>query len=1083
MSVGEWLDTVILESAADAGVTRPSVAAAQAHDADQRPSSEVPLSGERLADLTERLGDLARQLDHLGRAGEAAPARGQERGARDFAQAIAQLNDRIDRLAAAARSRARTDPPPMPLAAAPTRSDSPTALDQAMMEIADRQRALDGYGAAAPASPGALPRARTQGLSALEQQLREINAQIADLNRPCSVGSAVERMVETLRDDLAEIGVMLQEAMPRQAIEALEREIRKLNERIDQTRQAGADGSALAGVERGLAEVRDALRALTPAENLAWLDRAVKELTQRIDTLALGHQDPAALKQLEGAIVALRGIVSHVASNDALAKLADEVRALAAKVDQAASGSDLINSLEQRIAAMADALAARNPRNEVATPEFEATIRRLSDKLERMEPGRPDDALVAQLEGRIAQLVAKLEASDARLSQLEAVERGLAQLLIHIEQKRVPLLQDGEEKAPPARVDALQRDLATLQQTERKTQDSLEAVQGALDNVVERLATIEGDLRGRVDNAVMAAAKAVLASAAPAMPIKPLEADATAREAPAADDPPAARSNADDAPIAGDEPSDDDAPPTQRMTLPAAPTLQPSEPAQIDAPHQPKPTPPTALERRPIDPTLPPDHPLEPGSGARGRYLGSPAERIAASEAALATARPPVIADPGGKSNFIAAARRAAQAAAGVEGLSRQAAPTAAQASSPSMTTQVVGAMRKHARMVIVGISVAVIVLGSLNIVRNWLAGAEEPELPSAPKAMTSTPEPEPRAPALPVAPPAPATTTEAPAAPVEPLPGRQSSLFPPPAVPPFAASVAETPARPAIAAPAEVTGTIARPLPQPAPSPAQAAAAPSAPQAPADNGVDQLPQGIAGALRAAAAKGEAAAQYEIAMRFLEGRGVPQNLAEALAWFERAAKQGLAPAQFRLGGLYEKGFGVKKNTEMARRYYTAAGEAGHAKALHNLAVLYAEGIDGKPDYRTAAHWFRRAAVYGVSDSQYNLGILYARGIGVEQNLTEAYRWFTLAARSGDQESVKKRDEVATRLDPQSLQTAKQAVEAFVPEPQPEAATQVKAPPGGWDGEANAVSSPPAPAKRKPPAAAPKSAPQSLRPTP
>ena len=165
-----------------------------------------------------------------------------------------------------------------------------------------------------------------------------------------------------------------------------------------------------------------------------------------------------------------------------------------------------------------------------------------------------------------------------------------------------------------------------------------------------------------------------------------------------------------------------------------------------------------------------------------------------------------------------------------------------------------------------------------------------------------------------------------------------------------------------------------------------------------------KLPAAIGtSALRSAALMGNPAAEYMIAVRYAEGRGVPQDLTAAAQWFERAAAQGLAPAQFRLGGLYQKGFGVKKSLDTARRLYAAAAAAGNAKAMHNLAVLYAEGVDGKPDYDTAAKWFRQAADDGMRDSQYNLGILYARGIGVAANLTEAYKWFTLAAREGDKE--------------------------------------------------------------------------------
>ncbi|MEA2928833.1 MAG: localization factor PodJL, partial [Hyphomicrobiales bacterium] len=228
----------------------------------------------------------------------------------------------------------------------------------------------------------------------------------------------------------------------------------------------------------------------------------------------------------------------------------------------------------------------------------------------------------------------------------------------------------------------------------------------------------------------------------------------------------------------------------------------------------------------------------------------------------------------------------------------------------------------------------------------------------------------------------------------------------------------------------------------------------------------DKLPAAIGGpALRNAAASGNAAAEYEIGLRYSEGKGVPANLELAVHWFERAAQQGIAPALYRLGSLYEKGQGVKKDLNKARTLYLQAADKGNAKAIHNLAVLYAEGIDGKPDYRIAAQWFRKAADRGVADSQYNLGILYARGIGVEQNLAESYKWFALAANQGDQDAVKKRDDVAARIDQQSLVAAKLAVQTFAVDAPPEDAVTVKAPPGGWD-RATATPAKPATAPRK-----------------
>jgi localization factor PodJL len=114
-------------------------------------------------------------------------------------------------------------------------------------------------------------------------------------------------------------------------------------------------------------------------------------------------------------------------------------------------------------------------------------------------------------------------------------------------------------------------------------------------------------------------------------------------------------------------------------------------------------------------------------------------------------------------------------------------------------------------------------------------------------------------------------------------------------------------------------------------------------------------------------------------------------------------------------------------------------------------VLDADGGNKGANYKSASQWFRKAAERGVADSQFNLGILYARGIGVEQNLAESYKWFSLAAAQGDADAGRKRDDVAKRLDPQSLAAAQLAVQTFTPEGQPDDAVNVASPAGGWDG--------------------------------
>jgi localization factor PodJL len=455
-------------------------------------------------------------------------------------------------------------------------------------------------------------------------------------------------------------------------------------------------------------------------------------------------------------------------------------------------------------------------------------------------------------------------------------------------------------------------------------------------------------------------------------------------------------------------------------------------------------------DRRPIDPSLPPDHPLEPGSGAgRGRGGHSPADRIAASEAALGPSRPPVIPDPEAKANFIAAARRAAQAANNAAA-GRNDSPEQAPR-SPRLDAESTNQVPSHIKSLAVGTSLLLIILGSVQLLTGSFSRSGNP-LPAPLEEAART---------APVD--STATLSAAEATPSLPdPPSRQSSLvpggvsFPPPTVDTIAdvivAGAANTPPAAATSRspdPAErlITGSI--PAPSIASTATQAASAPSSPPA-RPSGADKLPAGIGNAaLRTAAIKGDAAAEFEVAVRFAEGRGTPQDFSVAADWFERAARQGVAPAQFRLAGLYEKGIGVKKDLDRARRLYLAAAQAGNARAMHNLAVLYAESIDGKPDYQIAVKWFRQAAEHGVADSQYNLGVLYARGIGVEANLAEAFKWFSLAAREGDRESTRKRDEVAARLDHATVMAARAAVQAWTAQPQPEAATQVRAA-GGWD---------------------------------
>ena len=184
------------------------------------------------------------------------------------------------------------------------------------------------------------------------------------------------------------------------------------------------------------------------------------------------------------------------------------------------------------------------------------------------------------------------------------------------------------------------------------------------------------------------------------------------------------------------------------------------------------------------------------------------------------------------------------------------------------------------------------------------------------------------------------------------------------------------------------------------------------------------LPSAMVGplSLRLAAANGDASAEFQVAARFADGKGVKQDFDEAIKWYTRSAGRGFALAQYRLGTFYERGLGVAKDLQRAKVWYQRAASNDNIKAMHNLAVLAAGSSIGKPDYATAAQWFTMAAERGLSDSQFNLAILHQNGLGVPQDNAMAYKWFSLAAARGDKEAVRRMTDLVETIG--KAQTAK-----------------------------------------------------------
>lgn len=180
--------------------------------------------------------------------------------------------------------------------------------------------------------------------------------------------------------------------------------------------------------------------------------------------------------------------------------------------------------------------------------------------------------------------------------------------------------------------------------------------------------------------------------------------------------------------------------------------------------------------------------------------------------------------------------------------------------------------------------------------------------------------------------------------------------------------------------------------------------------------------------LEQAAQSGDLTAQYELALqRVAAGRAQ-----EGVTMLRRAADRGFAMAQYRLAKLYERGEGVQRDLAVARQWTERAAASGNRRAMHDLGVYFARGEGAPLDEAAAFRWFRQAAELGVADSQYNLGVLYQQGRGVNAAPSEALFWFMVAARQGDQDAGARATALESQLPQAQVDQARARAQAFRP---------------------------------------------------
>ncbi len=779
------------------------------------------------------------------------------------------------------------------------------------------------------------------------------------------------------------------------------KEINQLADRIESVRSsaeamASQAQTAAAGIARN--ELRD-----IEARILGVL----KEAQATIGSQSATAQD---LNRLRGEIGSLNKRMDDMKSSSASER---DVHALRVAVEQlstrVAQGPDMrpIAEMDRRLGE----LTRKLDQNSAATrnlPQFNELERRIAELDHRLGEAmrlQGDQAAIQSLEQHLAAVNDRVGHTEQQLGHLETMERAIHQLYESLEQNRSFVSQTAEDAAnravervlasqaaagPSPELRALEDGLKAVRESaasaEQRNQETLEAVHETLEQIVAKLAELETASAGHQLAANMAAQAAIQAQVQAPAPVQP--------------EPPRQMAAEQAAPQFYDPAGAFD---TQIF-------VQPQE-----APRQAAPAPapqPEFVAEAPLPPAMEAAAPVHSGQPdfAAGGHAGAAGDDFiaAARRAAQAAAtRPSVLhpevrptLKPAGKSGF-------SFSLPFLKGKEKLPEPITYTNGRPVIEkTDTTANDNKRKKLVLAGIVLlAAVSAFAFNILaKPKTKQVTSLDVPAAVETVTGTP------------------ATTKPAATSLPEPDLQDLQSQAGLADAPTADMLQTGSIPARKTDATLTSIVG----QPAASRAEMPPPEAGPQA----------------LREAAARGDAKAQFIIASRYLDGQSVTQDLTKAAYWYQQSAQRGLAPAQYRLATLFERGRGVPKDVATALLWYERAAEGGNIKAMHNAAVIAAGGQAGTPNYDKAFRWFKAAAERGLHDSQFNLAVLHERGLGTRVDKEEAYFWYTLAAYQGDSDAAKRAENIAKALGAEQIAAASARAKGFTPVPGDEAGNVV-----------------------------------------
>ena len=143
------------------------------------------------------------------------------------------------------------------------------------------------------------------------------------------------------------------------------------------------------------------------------------------------------------------------------------------------------------------------------------------------------------------------------------------------------------------------------------------------------------------------------------------------------------------------------------------------------------------------------------------------------------------------------------------------------------------------------------------------------------------------------------------------------------------------------------------------------------------------------------AEKGDADAQFILGFLYDEGKGVPQDSAEAAKWYERAVKQGNKAARHNLGLMGDQSQVSKDRAEMGK-WHRRAAKRGNAADRPTPGLTDGQGQVSK-DRAGMGMWHRGAAERGNAAARSTPGLMDRQGRGIPKYSPEMEKWHRRAA--------------------------------------------------------------------------------------